>query len=127
MHASDLARIPKACPSLRELTLKGVVRYDVSLRPLLQLESTLEALSVAGVAFGDDAAGFIAELTGLKTLEWSDSPGLTDTGLQQLTALTELTRLTVKSCKGLSATILPPDTWYAASKLQLESGTEVRV
>jgi hypothetical protein len=120
LGADDTQRIAESCPGLTELTLSGVVSLSVSLAPLLALQPSLQALSVAGAAFGDGAAGVIAQLTGLRSLEWSNGT-LTDSGLRQLTALTGLTRLRVKSCKGVSNEILPPDEWYKASQLVLEA------
>jgi hypothetical protein len=120
LGAEDTRRIAECCPGLTELTLSGVVSLRVSLSQLLALQSTLQALSVAGAAFGDGAAGVIAQLTGLRSLEWSNG-SLTDSGLQQLAALTALTHLRVKSCKGVSKEILPPDEWYKASQLVLEA------
>lgn len=120
LGADDTQRIAESCPGLTELTLSGVVSLSVSLAPLLALQRSPQALSVAGAAFGDGAAGVIAQLTGLRSLQWSNG-SLTDSGLRQLTALTGLTRLRVKSCKGVSKEILPPDEWYKASQLVLEA------
>lgn len=126
LGASDVERVADCCPHLTDLTLKGVLSVGASLEPLLRLRASLQALSVAGAAFGDAAAGCVAKLTGLQALEWSDSVGLTDAGVQQLTGLRQLRRLSVKSCKGLSRAILPPDDWYKASQLVLEAGVQVR-
>lgn len=125
LAAADIGRIASSCPGLTELTLKGVVSIGASLAPLLKLQGSLRRLGVAGAAFGDGAAALIAQLTGLESLEWSDSASLTDAGLVRLSALRRLTRLCVKSCKGLSPGVLPPDTWFSASKLLLEAGGEV--
>lgn len=120
LDSDDVICIAASCPGLTELTLHGVVSLNVSLAPLLALQPSLQALSVAGAAFGDAAAGVVTQLTGLQSLDWSNS-GLTDGGLRQLTALTGLTRLRLKSCKDVSREILPPDEWYKASELVLEA------
>jgi hypothetical protein len=121
LDSADAARIAASCPGLTDLTLKSVISVGASLAPLLKLQGTLQRLSVAGAAFGDAAAALVAQLTGLQSLEWSDCGSLTDTGLVRLSALKGLQRLYLKSCKGLSKAVLPPDTWYTASKLLLES------
>jgi hypothetical protein len=121
LNSADVARIAASCPGLTELTLKGVITLGASLAPLLKLQGTLLRLSVAGAAFGDAASALVAQLTGLQSLEWSDCSSLTDVGLVRLSALKGLQRLYLKSCKGLSQAVLPPDTWYTASKLLLES------
>jgi len=126
LDASDITRIASCCPGLIELSLKGVVSVGASMAPLLKLQASLKSLSVAGAAFGDAAAMLVAQMTGLQSLEWCDSAALTDGGLVRLSALRGLTRLYVRSCKRLSPTILPPDTWYSASNLLLEPTTEVR-
>lgn len=120
LSAADISRVPSCCPGLTELTLKGVVSVGAGLAPLLKLQGSLRRLGVAGAAFGDGAAALIAQLTGLQSLDWTDSASLSDAGLLRLSALRQLTRLCVKSCKGLSPGVLPPDTWFSASKLLLE-------
>jgi hypothetical protein len=120
LSAADISRIPSCCLGLTEVTLKGVVSMGASLAPLLKLQGSLRRLGVAGAAFGDGAAALIAQLTGLESLEWTDSASLSDAGMLRLSALQRLTRLCVKSCKGLSPGVLPPDTWFSASKLLLE-------
>jgi hypothetical protein len=67
-------------------------------------------LIVAGAAFDSAAAKAVAQLKGLQCLEWSDSP-LTDAGLQQLTALTGLTRLRVIRCPNLTVKVAPIAQW----------------
>jgi hypothetical protein len=122
LDSYDIQRIAEACPGLTELTLKGVVNWGANLNPLAQhLQHTLESLSVAGPAFGDTAAAAVAQLQHLQRLEWSDSPNLSDAGLLQLTRLENLRWLSIRSCRGLCHSILPPDSWYAASKLELET------
>lgn len=127
LDAADVVRIADSCPGLTDLTLKGVVSVGASLAPLLRLQSSLVRLSVAGAAFGDAAAVLVSQLSGLQSLEWSDSVALSDAGISRFAALRGLTQLYVRSCKGLSSSILPPDTWYAASKLLLEAKPEVSV
>jgi hypothetical protein len=122
LDSGDIQRIAEACPGLTELTLKGVVSVGASLQPLVaHLQQSLVSLTVAGPAFDDAAAAVVAQLQHLQRLEWSDSPELSDDGLSQLAVLSKLVWLSIRSCKGLSHIILPPDTWYAASKLELET------
>lgn len=51
----------------------------------------------------DAEVAVVRLLTQLKVLRWWDSPGLTDVGVEQLTALTQLSALEVRRCEGLSA------------------------
>jgi hypothetical protein len=54
---------------------------------MLELPQSLRLLCVGGNAFGDAAAPVLAQLTQLKHLHLSFSPGFTDAGLEQLTNL----------------------------------------
>jgi hypothetical protein len=50
----------------------------------------------------DAVAPVVRQLTQLQYLSWWDSPGLTDVGAEQLTALTGLQDLNIGDCRGLS-------------------------
>jgi hypothetical protein len=54
---------------------------------MLELPQSLRLLCVGGNAYGDAAAPVLAQLTQLKELYLSYSPGFTDAGLEQLTNL----------------------------------------
>jgi hypothetical protein len=110
LDRNDLARIVGCCPALMGLKLLGVVAAETDVKPLLQLPQGCTALEVAGVAFGNDAAAVVQQLSQLRELSWLPST-LTDLGLQLLTALTQLERLTVHTCgltEGLTNMFDPP-------------------
>lgn len=67
---------------------------------LLQLPESCTSLLVGGIAFNDDAAPVVAQLTHLEYLCWHHAPRFTDAGLEQLMPLC-LWRLYVYNC-GLS-------------------------
>ena len=61
---------------------------------------------VGGEAWDDTAAGVVRHLTQLRSIFWEGSEGLTDTGLQELTALQGLTILHVFANPGVSKQLL---------------------
>jgi hypothetical protein len=64
---------------------------------LLQLPQTCTSLDVGGAAFSDDAAPLLAQLTQLRELSWTHSPGFTEAGLEQLVGM-DLDELHVRKC-----------------------------
>lgn len=99
----------QACPNLVSLNVQSTVKPgDIS--PLLQLPTSCVSLSVGGRAFYDAAAAVVAQLTQLTKLKWLSSPGLTDAGLEQLTALTALRSLHMDGMPGLSDAVSLPST-----------------
>lgn len=97
MDGQDLESVISACPALGHLNLAGVVGVGSDLSPLLQVPASLTHLVIEGAAFGDDAArSVVSRLTQLHSLRWEACPGLTDEGVQHLTALQRLTYLGVR-------------------------------
>jgi hypothetical protein len=84
---AELSSLVRACPGLECLSLTCAVAADADISTLLKLPQQCQHLAVGGQAFGDKAAGVVAQMTQLKSLEWAHSPGLTYAGLAQLTAL----------------------------------------
>jgi hypothetical protein len=133
----DLHSIVGACPALRCLSIPGVLAAGADVSALLQLPSTCASLALGGYAVGDEAAGVVAQLTQLTALDWSESPGLTDAGLQLLTALEALETLRVEGStpvshadsadpEGLNDDGPPPDSLMHSGELYLETGDKVR-
>lgn len=89
----DVSRIVCACPGLNTLQLMRVVQPGATFASFQRLPESFSSLSVGGQAFGDAAAVAVVQLTQLRALKWSRSPGFSDVGFQQLTALTGLTWL----------------------------------
>ena len=69
---------------------------------MLQLPVSCTALHVGGTVFDDAAATIVCQLSQLVRLSWSYSPSFTDLGLQQLTALRQLTHLLLGDNRKLS-------------------------
>jgi hypothetical protein len=89
---AELSSLVDACPALTSLDLTRVLAADADVSALLKLPQQCQHLGVGGQAFGDKAAGVVAQLTQLKQLQWVRS-GLTDAGLARLTALHALDKL----------------------------------
>jgi hypothetical protein len=87
IDSTDLASIASCCPGLQHLDVTGTVQPGADVSVLLQLPDSCTSLAVGGAAFSDAAAATVVQLTQLKHLSWQHSKQLTDTGLQQLTAL----------------------------------------
>jgi hypothetical protein len=79
-----------------------VVKDHGTIAALTQLLPGLTLLSVGGNVFDNQAAGLEAELTTLRDLEWTDTI-ITSAGMRRLTALTNLDRLVMSDCPGVSA------------------------
>lgn len=97
LTSADVSRIINCCPQLWYLDISSSVEPDADLLVLLQLPESCTSLLVGGAAFTDAVAPVVAQMTQLKFVAWSWSPGLTDAGLEQLVRL-ELDRLLVSHC-----------------------------
>lgn len=102
MDSQHLARIISCCPNLQDLDIRAVLSEESDFSVLLQLPQSCTHLEIGGWGLTDAAAPVVAQLTQLQHLVWSCSPGLTDSGLVQLTALELLTHLKFSDCKSLS-------------------------
>jgi hypothetical protein len=122
---AELHRITSSCPELQLLSIAGAVRPAGDMPGLLQLPASCTELCIGGRAMSNAVVPVVRQLTQLHQLQWFDSPGLTDVGVEQLTVLTGLRVLDVRQCNGLSEE-LGGSAEY--SDLQLSSGddTEVR-
>lgn len=109
MTAADLHNIVQACPKLNRVRICNVLEPHSDVSPLRQLSPSCQNLEVAGEAFGDAAAGVIAQLTQLTALRWSDAPCFSDTGLRRLTTLIQLQYLALFGVfsDGLSHDVAP--------------------
>jgi hypothetical protein len=98
---AELRNICSSCPELQILDIRGVVNPG-EWPGLLQLPPSCTELCIGGPAMSDAAATVVRQLTHLRVFRWWNSPGLTDVGVEQLTALTRLTTLDIHRCEGLS-------------------------
>jgi hypothetical protein len=98
---AELCCIVRSCPSLQKLDLRCTVTPGKDLSALQELQAC-RVLIVGGRGFADQQAEVIGQLTWLTELRWSNSPALTDVGLEQLTTLTNLGRLWLHGCYNLS-------------------------
>ena len=122
----DLQACVSCCPELRELHVSHALAPDATRtvlpHPLLQL-SGLTHLSASDC--WDNTMGMLAQLTRLQVLQCAADPtvhgGLTASGLQQLTALKQLTRLSLFNGSPFS-TLLGP----AFDDLQLQQNSFYR-
>jgi hypothetical protein len=81
MYDYDLECLISACPALTSLTIDNVVSPgDVD--HLLDLPGSCVQLAVAGVAWDDDAALVVCELTQLHSLAWHNAINVTLQGEQ---------------------------------------------
>lgn len=101
MTGAELHNICSSCPELQFLHIIGVVNPG-DMSGLLQLTFSCTELCIGGPAMSDADAPVVRQLVQLKVLRWWNSPWLTDVGVEQLTALTRLTRLDVRRCESLS-------------------------
>jgi hypothetical protein len=116
-----LARIAASCPAVQTLSLVDVFEEGRQRRllPLLDL-TMLSSLRVGGAAWNDSAAGVVAQLTQLTSLEWVLTQGwysnalgdpikdyqLTRTGLAQLVSLERLQYCSIDQAEALTQTPL---------------------
>lgn len=123
MTGAELRRVASSCSELQQLSIAGAV-YPGDMSGLLQLPASCTELCIGGRAMSNAVVPVVRQLTQLHELQWFDSPGLTDVGVEQLTALTGLRVLDVRQCNGLSED-LGGSAEY--SDLQLSSGDETEV
>jgi hypothetical protein len=98
---AELSSMVRACPELQQLVITGAV-HPGDMSGLLQLPPSCTEMCIGGPAMSDAEVPVVRQLTQLIVLRWWDSPGLTDVGVEQLTALTQLSALEVRRCDGLS-------------------------
>lgn len=101
MDGQDLARALSACPALEEFDITDAVQPGADFTPLLQLPRTCHRMNIGGVAFTDEAAPTVAQLTQLTRLQVWGAPSLTDEAVKQLTALQSLRHLQLAACDSL--------------------------
>jgi hypothetical protein len=109
---SALGQLVDCCPAITSLSFfnLSLFKQDVSLVPLLRLQQ-LARLSCPYVVDGAASVGVLAHLSSLTSLWLRAFPGLTDTSLLQLTALTGLQQLRVY-----------PPPWHRDMKLSVLKG-----
>jgi hypothetical protein len=66
-----IGRIPTCCPALQDLQLLDIICFESTISSLTQLKGSLTSLSLAG---DGGAAGVVAQLTGLRALQWGLGP-----------------------------------------------------
>jgi hypothetical protein len=106
---AELHGMISACPALSSFNIMCVLAADVDVSVLLQLPATCCSLEVGGQPFGDSTAGVNAQLTQLTYQQWNAAPGLTDAGLQPLTALSRLRVLRMYNNPYLSSAVVYRD------------------
>lgn len=89
MDASDVTRLSRCLPALDSLSLVHVVKDWNTAAAFTQLMPGLTHLAIGGPEVKDSSAQMVAKLTSLDELDWTYSD-ITPSGLQQLTALTNL-------------------------------------
>lgn len=109
VDSCDLASNVSCCPNLTQLHIEGIVRGGADVSPLLQLSSSCRQLQIGGDGFTDAAAPVIARLPHVTDLSWDYSPGLTDVGVEALTAMGALDSLSMSECRGISKAVFYPD------------------
>jgi hypothetical protein len=117
---ADLRCIVRSCPSLQQLDLRCTVTPGQDVSALQELQAC-RVLIVGGRGFEGQQAEVIGQLTWLTELQWYGSPALTDFGLQQLTTLTNLGRLWVHGCSGLSQQVMSEHDFKFGHSLEIPS------
>lgn len=100
LRGQDLRKLATCCTALEQLVLNEVVRGAADVSGLVKLPASCTSLMVSGRAFKDAAVPALRQLTQLQALWFHFPAELSDVGLQQLTALTGLTRLVMNDCAG---------------------------
>lgn len=121
---AELHGIASSCPELQQLCIAGAV-HPGDMSGLMQLPASCTELSLGGPAMSDAVLPVVRQLTQLRDLSWYYSAGLTDVGVEQLTALTRLCGLDVRHCSGLSDEL--GGTPQYGSDLQVYSGDDDEV
>lgn len=125
VDALGISRLASCLPALDFLSLTNVVKDVDTVAALTQLMPGLTQLFVGGEVFDDNAAGFVAGLTSLQELDWSNSE-LTSVGLRALTALTNLDMLLVEYWLELSVSDSEGHYDDEVNELELYTSQEVR-
>lgn len=121
LTAGELQRLVSSCPNLASLDLCHALQPG-AVAPLLALTTQCTNLIVGGTAVDDDAASSVlCRLTHLESLSLCDAPRLTDSGLEQFTALTALPSLNVFDCLGCSPEVVPRDHECDGNELDLRT------
>jgi hypothetical protein len=104
---SALEQLVDCCPAIHTLSFQdlSLFKQDVSLAPLLRLQQ-LAQLECPHVVDGVASVGVLARLSSLRKLHLHASPGLTDVGVLQLTALTGLQGLVVIDDRNFSLSFM---------------------
>jgi hypothetical protein len=121
---AELRSMISACPALCCLEIVCALTQDADVSILLQLPATCSSLKVGGEPFGDSAVGVVAQLTQLTQLtrlQWDFAPGLTDAGLQLLTALSGLQAFRMTENHGLSEAVVEKEEGYMSETLEVYS------
>lgn len=117
LTAADLSSIIAACPALERSSITCALRPGEQ-HGLLMLPARCTHLSIGdigdiddidnidGMAMDDSTVSVVAQLTQLRSLTWQHCPELTDTGLEQLTALRALTSLCLGPKTGLGKEVV---------------------
>lgn len=111
----DLHNILSACQHLTLLDVYGNLQLGEA-TSLLLLPPTCKSLSLTGPN-DDDAAAVLCQLTQLTSLTWGPYQ-LTDAGLEELTALTDLEKLIMRSPNGLREQVAPCRCFEGAQDLE---------
>jgi hypothetical protein len=94
---------------------------------LIALPLSCTNLCIGGPAISDAEVRVVRQLTQLRVLRIWDSPGMTDVGAEQLTALACLTTLELRRCDGLSVELGGHHKHFENNSFELrDDGQEVR-
>lgn len=88
---------------MTELTIHSA-RFDAGAFEALRPPSSLKLLTITNANIDDDDLQTLARHTQLESLELSSCHEITDAGLLRLTALTNLTNLTIEWCDNVEGT-----------------------
>ena len=102
LKAEDLSKLICSCRKLQYLDICGAPHPSTDMAVLQLLPRSCATLYISGMMITDASAPALAQLTQLRQLCCCRCPNLTDVGLEQLTALTELTFLAFEGCSNLS-------------------------
>jgi hypothetical protein len=125
LTGKDLHRIAASCPGLQSLSIQGLLKPGADTSPLLLL-TECRSLSVGGRAFDNYAAGVVAQMAQLTSLNWWCAQGLDSLGVQKLTALKNLRELKlVPIMKKYSEDVLHVDAYNEDPCSSLQPTTEM--
>jgi hypothetical protein len=134
MTPAELCSIIRACPAICSLDIENAMSpfaedSAVASRQqledaLLQLPASCCTLSVGGEPFDDAVAAVIAQLSQLTSLYWRFADGLTDAGLERLTALQGLQLLSLQECPNNE--VVPKDEDTMSDAYEIKAAEQVR-